>query len=190
MHENPYKSPDPWPSAEVGREPTPAAKTPVEREYAYRPKWTTIVLASLFFGAGALFFAAMAKDNDRGLIINGIIELSPGGARIFYWALAALSVGLVAAASTMAMVRLTLRQRIAVGTTCITVPRSRWSSEEIAVPFAEIIRLSTSDVSGQRFLKVVYRGGKFKLVASMLPSEGDFDEILAAINQGIKTCRR
>jgi hypothetical protein len=158
-------------------------------QYHYRTKWTVIVLSGLFFGACTLILGAKAISNDRGLIINGIIELSPGEARIFYWVLAALSIGLLLVAGFLAILRLTLHQRIRLTATSITIPRSRWSSQELVVPFAEIVELSLSDVSGQRFLKIEFNGGKFTLNASMLPSKGDFDDICAAVNQGAKASR-
>ncbi len=158
----------------------------MDREYDYRPKWTMIVLCALFFGACALVLGAKANGNDRGLIINGIIELSAGSATVFYWVLAALSIGFVVVAGFLAFIRLTVHQRITLGETSITIPRSRWSSEETVVSFNDILDLSTSEVSGQRFLTIVYRGGKFALTASMLPRKADYDEICAAVGQGVK----
>jgi hypothetical protein len=166
-----------------------AGKTPMKRQYEYRPKWTVIFLCALFFGACALVLGAKANGNDRGLIIMGMIELSPGGATVFYWVLAALSFGFVVVAGFLAIVRLTLHQRIALTETCITIPRSRWSSQEVAVPFGEIVEVSRSEISGQRFLTIVYNGGKFTLTASMLPKKADFDEIYAAVSQEIKASR-
>src|SRR5262249_49677515 len=46
--------------------------------------------------------------------------------------------------------------------------------------------VSGSEVSGQRFLKIVYSGGKFTLTASMLPRKEDFDEICAAVGREVK----
>lgn len=158
----------------------------MECHYDYRPKWTIIVWCALFFGANAFVLGAKANRNDRGLIINGIFELSRDGATVFYWVLAVLSIGFVVIAGFLAIVRLTLHQRIALGETCITIPRSRWSSEEVTVPFSEIVEVSESKVSGQRFLKLVYSRGKFTLTASMLPSKEDFDEICAAVSRGVK----
>jgi hypothetical protein len=162
----------------------------MNRQYDYRPKWTIIILCALFFGACALVLGAKANGNDRGLIINGIIELSAGGATGFYWVLAALSIGFVVVAGFLAIVRLTVHQRIGLAETSITMPRSRWSSEEIAVPFGEIVELSASEVSGQRFLKIAYNGGKFTLTASMLPKKEDFDEICSLVRQGVNASRQ
>jgi len=158
----------------------------MERQYDYRPKWTIIVLCALFFGGCAFILGAEANGNDRGLILNGIIEFSPGGATIFYWVLAVLSFGFVVLAGFLAIVRLVVHQRIVLTESSITVPRSRWSSEEVPVPFGEILEMSASEVSGQRFLTIAYSSGKFTLTASMLPRKEDFQEICAAVSQGVK----
>src|SRR5262245_11917941 len=106
----------------------------MERQYNYRPKWAIIIFCALFFGACALVLGAKANGNERGLIINGIFELSAEGATVFYWVLAALSVGFVVISGFLAIVRLMVHQRIALSATCITIPRSRWSAEEVTVP--------------------------------------------------------
>jgi hypothetical protein len=86
------------------------------REYDdTRPKWPTIVLCAGFFGLSAAVLGAKAANNDRGLIINHVIELGPEGATTFYWALTALSVGFVAISAFMACHRLGYRRRLAVG---------------------------------------------------------------------------
>jgi len=48
------------------------------------------------FAAAAVFFA-FKLDTDRGLIIDGIIHLGVGGARIFYGVLGAFSIAFVVA---------------------------------------------------------------------------------------------
>src|SRR5258708_35502731 len=155
----------------------------MERQFDYRPKWTVIILCALFFGACALVLGAKANGNDRGLIINGIIALSPGGATIFFWVLTALSIAFVVIAGFLAIVRVTFHQRIAFTDKCLMIPRSRWSRQQVTVPFGDVLELSQSEVSGQRFLKIVYQGGKFTLTASMLPKKEDFDEICQVVTQ-------
>jgi len=102
----------------------------VELEFEYRPKRTAIVLSGGFFGLCAAVLGATAANNDRGVIINRIIELDPEGATTFYWVLTALSGGFVALAAFLAYHRLTSRQRIAFGPAALTVPASRWSRAE------------------------------------------------------------
>lgn len=149
----------------------------VEREYEYKPRWTLIVFCAVFFGLWAVILGAKAHGNDRGVIINRVLQLSPSGATTFYWVLCACSVGFVAIAAFLACHRLTFRQRIAFGPTALLVPASRWSSEEKQVGYRDIEALSIAQVSGQRFLYVTHSGGKYAITASMLPSKAAFEEV-------------
>ena len=56
----------------------------IEREYKYKPSWLIILLCGGMFALAAVFFGVRANSNDRGLIINHIIELSENGATISY----------------------------------------------------------------------------------------------------------
>ena len=153
----------------------------MEREYDYRPGLAVVLLSGIFFAACALVLGARAYTNDRGLVINGIIELSPGSATVFYCVLTGFSVGFVAAAAVLAGTQLTLHQRIAYTETCLILPRSRWSAEEVTVPFSDILSYSAREIYGQRMLTIVYKGGKFTVGASMLPSTEAFDEICKVV---------
>ena len=150
---------------------------PVEREYKYQPKWTIIVFCAIFFGAAAVFLGAKAAGNDRGLIINGVIKLGPIGATVFYWILAACSIGFVAASAFLAWQRLMYQQRLTFGPAALTVPKSRWSQDEKQIEYRDIQDLSTTTTSGQHFLIVTHADGKFTITASMLPSKTAFDEV-------------
>lgn len=158
-------------------------------QYDYRPKWTTIFACAIFFGAGAVVLARMASRNHRGLILNGIVELSPAGATILYWALAVAFVGFVVIAGLMALTRALLRQRIAIDEHCLMIPRSRWSNEELSVPFGDLLGLSESVVRRQRWLTIVFNGGKFTLLASYLAKRQDYDEIHAILSSQFATNR-
>jgi hypothetical protein len=149
----------------------------IEREFAYHPKWTTILACAGFFGLAAVVLGIKAANNDRGLIINGIVELGPEGATVFYWVLTAASMGFVAAAVLIAYHRLTYRQRLAFGRSALIVPAWRWSRQEKEIAYQDIRELSTATISGQRFLNITHRGGKFTITASLLPSKAAFEEV-------------
>lgn len=55
--------------------------------------YTALSLAFILFGGSAAFMVNRAQTNDRGLIINGLIELDSSGADVFYAVMAVLSVG-------------------------------------------------------------------------------------------------
>lgn len=150
----------------------------VEREYPYRPGWMMILMCGGFFTACALVIGLKARGNEEGLVINGIIHLGPNGATTVYWILCGLSIGFVAAAGMLTFHRLTHDQRLAFTSNAILLPASRWSTEETAIPFNEIVKLATAEVSGQRFL-YLYRNNntKFTITGSLLPSKQSFDEV-------------
>lgn len=150
----------------------------VEREYTYRPGWMMILLGGGFFTACALFIGIKACGNQEGLVINGILQLGPNGATIFYWILCGLSIGFVAIAGMLIFHRLACDQRIAFTSNAILLPASPWSKEETTIPFNEIVKLASAEVSGQRFL-YLYRNNntKFTITGSLLPSKQSFDEI-------------
>jgi hypothetical protein len=149
----------------------------VEREYEYRPKWTMIVFCAAFFGLGAGVLGFKAASNDRGLIINRVIQLGPDGATVFFWVLTACSVGFVVVSACLAYHRLNFRQRLAFGPSALVVPVSRWSREEKEIAYQDILGLSEATISGQRFLYVTHPGGKYTITASMLPSKAAFSEV-------------
>ena len=51
--------------------------------YHYRPKTWVMAPAGSFFAVCAAVLGYMVRDNDRGLLINGLISLDPGQASIF-----------------------------------------------------------------------------------------------------------
>lgn len=59
-----------------------------------RRPYKEAILALVLFGACAVFFYVRATNNDRGLILNGIIEMGPEGADRFYAILGILSAGM------------------------------------------------------------------------------------------------
>jgi hypothetical protein len=148
-----------------------------DREYDYKPKWTLIVCCAIFFGLGAVVLGSKAANNDRGLIINHVIELGPDNAMIFYWTLTACGIGFVAIAALLAYHRLAYQQRLAFGPAALIVPVSRWSRAEKEIAYRDIRELSRVTVNGQRFLYVMHLGGKHTIAASMLPSREAFEEI-------------
>jgi hypothetical protein len=157
--------------------------SPGDREFPYRVRWRTILLSGGFFGLCAVVLAHRADTNDRGLIINGIIELEPDSATTFYWVLTLLAAGFVVAAGFMAVHRLTVTQRLVLGADAMTVPASRWSSETRSIAYRDIRQMTLERMSGQTYMTIRHTGGKFVLVASMLPSNEAFADIRGILEE-------
>lgn len=147
------------------------------REFEYKPRWTSIVFGTVLFGAGAAILGNTAAHNHHGLIINGIIELGPGAATVFFWFLTVCSIGFVALNVLIAYHRLTYRQRIVFGPDAMTVPVSQWSREEKEIAYRDIQDVSTTVSQGIYFLYITHSGGKFTITSSKLPSKAVFEEV-------------
>lgn len=64
-----------------------------QKSLAEKPRPAIVFLAALFFVAGALFLSWIAMTNEKALVLNGLVNLSPAEATGFYWGFAAVSVG-------------------------------------------------------------------------------------------------
>lgn len=157
------------------------------REYEYRPKESIILFGALFFGCAAIFFGFMARSNDRGLIINGIIKLSPWGATVFYSVLAACSLVFVLMSIAILIHLLLYSQKIVLTAEELIVPKSRWSSKEITISYSTITEIRVTEVKYQRFLKIAHWAGVSTITASMLPTKKDFDTIHQLLLDRIKS---
>ncbi len=67
------------------------SKRPGPMVIPLRRPYRDLVLAFVLFGACAVFFYVRASNNDRGLILNGVIEMGPEGADWFYAIMGILS---------------------------------------------------------------------------------------------------
>lgn len=158
-------------------------------EYEYKPPWSGILLGMLVFGVFSVIGVFAARSN-QGVIINGIIRLSPQGAALFWWVLTAVSLGFVLVAALMACHRVMRSQRVVLAPTAIIVPRSRWSREEIAIPYARIACVVQSQAGKYKFLTILYSEGKVKISASMLPTKMAYATICETLKEALDNPHR
>lgn len=149
--------------------------------YPYRPKPRVMLLASIFFGAVALFMGREAMVNDRGLIINGLIHLEPSGATTFYWCIAAIGAAFVAIGLPAFFVGLLSSHRVVLTGTDISAPKYEFSRKATTVNLSDIRSQSVQVVQQHRFLNIYHVNGKLTISESFLPSEAAFEELCAAI---------
>lgn len=156
----------------------------IEREYEYKPKWTSIFLGIGFFGAGAAVCVFAANDN-RGLIINRAIHLSADQAKIFWWVICGICLCFVLLAGAMIFQRLRLKQRIKLSSSALIIPKSRWSEGEQVIEYNRITGLSNVKEHGQNFLHVFHPDGKSSVWASMMPSKADYNDLCELLTKKV-----
>ncbi|MBC7796864.1 MAG: hypothetical protein H7Z37_08330 [Pyrinomonadaceae bacterium] len=158
--------------------------TNIEREYEYKPKLWVLFLAGGFFALGIPISIYAASEN-RGLIINGIITLSPYQAGIFWLIIGAACAVFVLLAVLTVATRFVFKQRIALSSTALIMPKSRFSGVEKLIEYKDINSLSVSTIQGQTFLYVLHSSGKDTIAASMMPSRATFDDLCEALAKKI-----
>lgn len=160
-----------------------------DRQYEYKANLPTLLLGVLLFGVAALFFSYKARSNVRGLIINGIITLSPEGATIFWWVFAGLSVAFVLAGIAGAILAMIFTQRVVLTARCLIVPKSRWSSKEVEIPYSSIIGVSDWQYRGNRCIIIRHQGGKATISSLMLTSKAGYNEIRFSLAERIEASK-
>jgi hypothetical protein len=150
----------------------------VERQYEYKPKWWVILLFVGFFGLGAVLFAREATSNDP--------KKLPA---FFCWILFAGAIWFIGRAGGWAVARLMFRHRVAFTRSALLLPKGLWSSEEVAIEYRDITRLSSSLLSARQ-LVVTHTGGKRLIGSWLLPSESAFDEVRQLLTDRVSTARQ
>jgi hypothetical protein len=146
-------------------------------EYRYKPKPWVMLATMLFFAAAGAFLAMEAFTNERGLVIQRIIHLSPQGATITYWCLAGICALFAIVGLAGFIAGLVSRQYLRLTMTEISAPKFAWSRTHTIVRLKEITDISVQSVQNQRFLNLRYPGGKLSITQSFLPTPAAFEEI-------------
>jgi hypothetical protein len=149
-----------------------------------RRPYGQLALASLLFAGCAAFLWHRAATNDRGLIINGLIELGPGSADIFYAVLTALSLGFVIlGALSLLGIKQLRHYRLVVDDESISLPPARAfaAKGEQVVPLDEVHAVETYPAEAPRALVVVAESGRYGLDKRVLPDGVTIPELAQAI---------
>lgn len=155
---------------------TTTMPSPTTRRYVLELGWGRVILAILLFGGAFLFFAHRVMTNDRGLIINGILEFGTRNATIVYGLLAACSAAFVLA-GFLGILRLSGgKLEILVTEESITLPGAIWRRSSTNIPWRDITDVRLETISGQEMLRIESRAGKAAIVKSHL-TERDWNEL-------------
>lgn len=152
-----------------------------ELRIPYKPNKMIFITGIAFSGIGAGLMGYVAATNDRGLILNGILEFSPQGATIFYLVMAAAATAFVLIAF-LALAKFAVSEReIVISEFSITAPKSGLSKLDITVNFSDITDISIQTIQKTKILNIDHTGGKLSIPNSMLPSEQAFDGLVSEL---------
>ena len=135
-----------------------------------------MLLAGALFGVFGLGLGHEALTNDRGLLLNGVIELETSGATVFYWILTLVCLGFVVCGLGGVILGMTSRRTVVLGDNSLSTPGTAWSRRNTDIPLSNITDLAMQTLHGQQFLTIFHIGGKLSLVRSMFSSPAEFEE--------------
>lgn len=153
--------------------------------YDYKPKLWLMLLVVAFFGACAAVVGNVALTNDRGLILNRIIEFSQSSATIFYWAVCIVAVGFVVIGCIGIITSLRTPKKVVLGDTSISAPKSHLSKNIVTIPYDEIVDIIDQTVQKQVFLIVQGNQKKVTIARSSMASKEKFTEMRSALIERI-----
>ncbi|WP_455207428.1 hypothetical protein [Kaarinaea lacus] len=156
-------------------------------EYPYKPKPFSAIMIILFCGAFSSFIGSKAMTNDRGLILNKVIEFSTSGATIFYWILTGVFILSTAAGLFMLAKSFSAPRFVRLTEETLISPKSGFSKNNIIIPYKNITNLSFQKVKSQIFLIVHYSGKKISIPQSLLPDEETFNEFCSKLSKNIES---
>lgn len=158
-------------------------------EFPYRPKAGPMLAAIAFFGVCTAIGAYAASTNDRGLVINGLIELETGGATTFWWCLTALAAAFVAAGAYGLYRGHTSDLSVRLDSTQLSAPRNGLARQATVVRLKDIQDVGVGAYGKQRWLTVAAPGANLHIAASMLPDEASFDRLHQALVSRLRVGR-
>jgi len=152
----------------------------------YKPNIIVFLFVIVFFGiCGATLFY-VAKTNDRGLVINHLIELSATGASYFYGVLALASSLFVLLGIIVIGRGITSKREVIVGASAISAPKSGISQRMVTVAFGDISSMNVQKVQRTRILNINYNGGRLSIPNNMVPGKTGFDDLVKLISERLK----
>lgn len=144
--------------------------------FAYKPKSLTMILAGLFFLLCAIVLFFRAASNERGLILNGIIQMDQGSATIFYYVLTGLAALMAAGGVFGFIVSLKGPRFLVLDDTGVEIPGNA-GRKPVRIAYDAITGLQPGGAYRQRWVYVVHTGGRQAIMGSMLANTAHLDDI-------------
>lgn len=165
------------------------AARPHVLRYRYVPRLTPMLLAVVFFSGCLAFYVWRTATNDRGLIINGLLELETGGATTFFATFAVGSAVFVLMGLWALVIRVRGPRYLVLDESSLSIP-SRFSRKARTVPYAAIRDIQLLNVQGQSMLQIATDSGKVTVAAIMLASDAQLREVGVALRDRVTASGR
>jgi len=159
-----------------------------DREFRYQPRCVALIAGMVFCGICGYFTSVHAAANDRGLVINGLMELSRANATTFWWVVTWGIWSFIPLAALLVVLRFVNPQKLVLSGEGFYAAKWPWSPPDF-IRYANIRNVSSYSVRDQPFLKIVHTAGKQTVAGSWLESTEMFEEFCGLLAQRMQAAR-
>lgn len=160
-----------------------------EIKFTYKPKISTFSFVTIFGILGTFVMSHRALNNDRGLILNGIIEFSENGATIFYWIMTAFCLAFALVGAFTVFQGVFLQREIILQENSFSCPKKLLSSQIVSINYADITATNIFQ-SQQTFLEILHIGGRLSILQSALPNKQAFYQLIEILKEKIEFTKK
>jgi hypothetical protein len=157
-----------------------------EKQFSYNARWSALCASGGFFALGSAVFACKAAANDRGLVIEYLINLGREGATTFYWGLAVFSALFVLVFIASALRRIVCPRTVGLDGSGLWIPHGFLQTQEARVQFSEILTVSERKVGRGATLRLRTQGRTYSIAELLLPSRREYDDIKSTIVSAVQ----
>lgn len=153
------------------------------RQYEYKLSTYQGLFVLLIFGLFAYFGLSKALHNNRGLVINHIIELSASMATYFWWGSALLFLMLALLGLIMVIKSFQNPSLITLYDTQMTAPKKPISNTLLTVKYSDISKIEMHKIAKVRQLRINSPHGKIVIPDVNFVNKADFDDLVNILTQ-------
>jgi len=154
--------------------------------YSYKPKLHQALLALCGFLACASVGIYATVYEDREVVISSLINLGPGGSKMFFILLALGSFWLVIQATMALRASLMPDRRVVITSDHIAIPASLLSQGVIEIPLADITGLSLQADRRSRILHIQHGAGTTKATQRFFDDRDHFEDFISQLQTAMR----
>ena len=147
----------------------------------YKPNKVIFLFLTAFFGVSSVVLVNKAMNNERGLVLNKIVEMSSASASVFYWILAAVSIALSLLGIYSLLKSVAGKLEVVITENSITAPKSGISKKTVEVSYSDIRSMNVQTIQKTKILNIEHVDGKLSIPNSMLPNKESFDHLITQL---------
>lgn len=149
----------------------------MRKTYPYRFKRSSALAGLLILPVMCWWAIHLALTQNRGVVINHVIHLSPTVASGLAWLFAICLTLLMGPLALMVWSALAGRQEVRLFDNRLEAPKGMFSKDKVVIAHEAIKRIHRQALGEHRGLHIEHRHGRLSLNANMLPKPSDIDDI-------------